>query len=63
MANNAILIQGLIELHLKGEGGEQAVASMTKILEQEKKVLAATGGSAPESERSRPASARWIPRS
>jgi hypothetical protein len=44
MANNAILIQGLIELHLKGEGGEQAVASMTKIVEQAKKVEAATGG-------------------
>ena len=44
MANNAIIIQGLIELHLKGEGAERAVASMTKILEQEKKVIEATGG-------------------
>ena len=44
MANNAILIQGLIELHLKGEGAEQAVASMTKIVAQAKQVNEATGG-------------------
>ena len=44
MALNSILIQGLIELHLKGEGGQQAVASMTKIIAQAKEVEKATGG-------------------
>jgi len=44
MASNAILIQGLIELHLKGEGGDKAVASMTKIIAQAKEVEKATGG-------------------
>ncbi len=44
MATNSILIQGLIELHLKGEGGDQAVASMTKIIDQAKRVEQATGG-------------------
>jgi hypothetical protein len=44
MANNQILISGLIELHLAGEGGAQAVASMTKIIQQAKEVEKATGG-------------------
>ena len=43
MADRSILIQGLIELHLKGEGGQQAVASMTKIIAQAKEVEKATG--------------------
>src|SRR5690349_24904793 len=44
MPNSSLLIQGLIELHLKGEGGQQAVASMTKIVQQAKEVEKATGG-------------------
>jgi len=44
MADRSILIQGLIELHLAGKGGEEAVASMTKIIAQAKQVEAATGG-------------------
>lgn len=47
MAINSILVQGLIELHLKGEGGQQAVASMTKILQQAKEVEKAVGGIEP----------------
>src|SRR5690349_5253021 len=43
MPNSSLLIQGLIELHLKGEGGQQAVASMTKIAQQAKEVEKATG--------------------
>ena len=44
MADRNVVIQGLIELHLKGEGGDQAVASMKKIMAQAKEVETAIGG-------------------
>lgn len=38
MANNSILIQGLIELHLAGKGGDEAVSSMKQIIAQANQV-------------------------
>jgi len=42
MADRSILIQGLIELHLAGKGGDEAVASMQKIIAQAKEVEKST---------------------
>jgi hypothetical protein len=39
-----VVIQGLIDLHISGKGGDEAVASMKQILAQTKQVEAAVGG-------------------
>jgi len=44
MSDRNVVIQGLIELHVAGKGGTEAVESMKKILAQTKEVEAAVGG-------------------
>lgn len=44
MADRSILIQGLIELQLAGKGGDEAVASMKKIMAQASQVEKELGG-------------------
>jgi hypothetical protein len=44
VADRNVVIEGLIELHLAGKGGAEAVASMKQILAQTKEVEKSTGG-------------------
>jgi hypothetical protein len=44
MGANDIIIQGLIDIHLAGKGGPEAVAMMKQIVAQSKEVKTATGG-------------------